>query len=285
MAPCEIFADIGINHNGDVAEAIRLAEAAHVAGADAVKLQVRTPDIVVPPEYRDRQYSTPWGLEMSYLEYRRRIELSEASLQRFDEACKHIGIEWFASAWDMESWARLHRFSHARVKIASAMMGYKPLLAAAVEAGKKLYVSTGMHNRDEVDRLVEFISEYPDAKERTVLLHCNSSYPAPNDGINLTQIGIMRDRYGMRIGYSGHERGLQRTYAALALGAVAVERDITMDGTQAGSDHAASVEPAGLIRMVRDIRAIESAMGGPERTLGPGEVKAREKLVWYRSTS
>jgi N-acetylneuraminate synthase len=285
MARCEIFADIGINHNGDVEEAIKLARAASLAGCDAVKLQVRTPDIVVPHEHRDVVRQTQWGT-MTYMEYRRRIEFSDEALLLFDTACKQIGIEWFASAWDMESWNRLQQFSPGRVKIASAMLGYKPLLHAALNSGLRMYVSTGMHSRAEIDDAVHFLKQNcPDGpRDRIVLLHCNSAYPAANKDIQLQQIGIMRDRYALPIGYSGHERGLQITYAAVALGAVAVERHITMDRTQIGSDHAASVEPAGLMRMVRDIRAIEDAMGGGiDRVVGEQEQKVRDKLRWYRT--
>jgi len=283
MKRCEIFADIGINHNGSVETACKLADVAKIAGCDAVKLQVRTPDKVVPPEYRDLPYTTPWGVVMPYIEYRRRIELGLDALCVFHQHCKKIGIEWFASAWDMDSWERLLVFKHTRVKIASAMMCHKPLLDVALASDAHVYMSTGMHERWEVDLMVACLKRAEGIRGRVTLMHCNSAYPARNEDINLLNITTMRDRYGLPVGYSGHERGLQITYAAVALGATAIERHITLDRTQTGSDHAASVEPSGLIRMVRDIRAIEDAMGGPERVVTAAERKVRDKLRWYRT--
>ncbi|PPK65932.1 N-acetylneuraminate synthase family protein [Actinokineospora auranticolor] len=270
--PAYVIAEAGINHNGDVELAKRLVDVAADAGADAVKFQKRTPEIATPPDMRDTRRDTPWG-EMSYLEYRRRVEFDVEQYEEVDRHAKERGIAWFASPWDVPSVAFLERFSVPLHKVASASLTDIPLLEALRDTGQPVIASTGMSTIEEVDRAVGVLGT-----EQLVLLHTTSTYPCPPEESNLRGIATLRERYGVPVGYSGHERGLQVSIAAVALGACVVERHVTLDRAMWGSDHAASLEPEGLRRLVRDIRIVETALGDGVKRVFPGEEAPRKRL-------
>jgi N-acetylneuraminate synthase len=270
--PTYVIAEIGINHNGDVAIAKQLIDVAQTAGCDAVKYQKRTPEICVPMDQRDKIRETPWG-EMTYMEYKERVEFGQAEYEELAEYASARGLQWFASPWDIPSVDFLETFDVPTHKVASASLTDDELLKALAATGKPLIVSTGMSTLEEIDHAMEILSG-----SDVLLLHTTSTYPCPPEESNLATIHTLRDRYDTPIGYSGHERGLQVSIAAVALGAVAVERHITLDRTMWGSDHAASVEPHGLNSLVRDIRIVEQALGDGVKRVFPGEEEPRRRL-------
>ena len=270
--PAYVIGEIGINHNGEVAIAKALIDVAADAGCDAVKFQKRTPEICVPLDQQSVIRQTPWG-EMTYLEYKRRIEFGEAEYSEIAAHARRRGIHWFASPWDVPSVQFLEEFDVVAHKVASASLTDGELLAALVATGKPLIVSTGMSTLDEVDRAMELLSDAD-----VLLMHSTSTYPCPPEEVNLRTIESLRDRYGVPVGYSGHEKGLQVSVAAVALGAVAVERHITLDRTMWGSDQAASIEPQGVRGLLRDIRIVETSLGDGVKRLQPGEIEPRRRL-------
>ncbi|MGB2823003.1 MAG: N-acetylneuraminate synthase family protein [Phycisphaerae bacterium] len=270
--PAYVVGEIGLNHNGDVQVAKDLIDAAIVAGCDAVKFQKRTPELCVPVEQRDLVRETPWGL-MTYMEYRQKVELGQEAYAEIDRYCKQRGIVWYASCWDEASVDFIEQFRPPCHKIASACLTDDDLLRHHRQYGRPIILSTGMSTLEQVDHAVEVLG-----KDDLIILHCTSTYPAGNDEINLRCIRALRDRYGVPVGYSGHEVGLQVTLAAVAIGACCVERHITLDRTMWGSDHAASVEPHGLVRLVRDIRVIERAMGDGCKVVHESERPLIKKL-------
>ncbi|TVT25559.1 N-acetylneuraminate synthase family protein [Amycolatopsis acidiphila] len=270
--PVYTVAEIGINHNGDVEIAKRLIELAANVGADAVKFQKRTPDIATPPDMRDTLRDTPWG-QMTYLDYRYRVEFGESEYEAIDGYCRELGLAWFASPWDVPSVEFLEKFDVVTHKVASASLTDIELLKALRDTGKPIIASTGMSTMDEIDAAVEVLGT-----ERLVLLHATSTYPCPPEEANLRMINTLADRFGVPIGYSGHERGLQVSIAAVAMGACLVERHVTLDRTMWGSDQAASLEPDGLRRLVRDIRNVELALGDGVKRVFPGEEAPRRRL-------
>lgn len=271
--PAYVIAEIGLNHNGDVELAKRLIDVAADAGADAVKFQKRTPEICTPEHMRDIPRETPWGT-MSYLEYRHRVEFDRDQYIEVGDHALLRGLEWFASPWDVPSVAFLEKLQVVAHKVASASLTDIELLEALRDTGKPLIVSTGMSTVEQIDRALGVVGT-----DRVVLMHATSTYPMEPTEANLRVIPMLRDRYpGVPVGYSGHERGLQISLAAVALGAVAVERHITLDRTMWGSDHAASLEPTGLAHLVRDIRIVEAAMGDGVKRVFPGELAPMAKL-------
>jgi N-acetylneuraminate synthase len=271
--PAYVIAEIGLNHNGDVDLAKQLIDVAADAGADAVKFQKRTPEISTPVHMRDTLRETPWGT-MTYLDYRYRVEFTR---EQYIEVADHAlvcGVEWFASPWDVPSVHFLEDLNVAAHKIASACLTDTPLLEAVRETGKPVILSTGMSTAAQIDAAIEVLGT-----DRLVLMHATSTYPMEPEEANLRVIPALRDRYpGVPVGYSGHERGLQISVAAVALGAVAVERHITLDRTMWGSDHAASLEPTGLQHLIRDIRIVEQALGDGVKRVFPGEQAPMAKL-------
>ena len=271
--PVYVIGEIGLNHNGDVEVAKRLIDVAVESGAQAVKFQKRTPEIATPEHMRDVPRETPWGT-MTYLDYRRRVEFGEREYLDIASYALRAGIDWFASPWDVPSVEFLEGLGVVAHKVASASLTDLELLAALAETGKPVILSTGMSTIEEIDRAVETLGT-----ERLVLMHATSSYPMPAEEANLRMIDTLRGRYpGVPIGYSGHEHGLQISLAAVALGAVAVERHITLDRAMWGSDQAASLEPQGFAHLVRDIRIIGDAMGDGVKRVFPGEEAPRAKL-------
>lgn len=270
--PVYVIGEIGLNHNGDVEIAKQLVDVAADAGAQAVKFQKRTPEISTPLAQRDQIRQTPWG-EMTYLEYRYRVEFSR---EQYEEVARHAaarGLAWFASPWDVPSVAFLEDLGVVTHKVASASVTDLELLRALAATGKPVILSTGMSTIEQIDAAVETLGT-----DRLVMMHATSTYPLPPEEANLRMITTLRERYGVPVGYSGHERGLQISLAAVALGAVTVERHITLDRTMWGSDQASSLEPSGLQHLVRDIRIIEQAMGDGVKKVFPGELAPLSRL-------
>jgi N-acetylneuraminate synthase len=270
--PCYVVAEIGINHNGDTDIARQLIAMAQRYGCDAVKFQKRTPEACVPVEQRDLMRETPWGM-MTYMDYRYRLEFGENEYREIAAYCAKQGIAWFASCWDEESVDFIERFSPPCYKIASACLTDDALLRHHRQYGRPIILSTGMSTVEEIDHAVEVLGT-----DDLVLMHSTSSYPAKFEELNLRCIANMRERYGVPVGYSGHEVGLVPTIAAATLGASMVERHITLDRAMWGSDQAASVEPPGLQRLVRDIRAVEMALGDGMKRVYESELPVRKKL-------
>jgi len=271
--PVYVIAEIGLNHNGDVELAKRLIDVAADSGAQAVKFQKRTPEISTPEHMREVRRETPWG-EMSYLEYRYRVEFDHAQYVEIGDHATLRGLDWFASPWDLPAVEFLENLNVVAHKVASAGLTDHELLRALAETGKPVILSTGMSTIEQIDAAVDVLGT-----ERLVIMHATSTYPLPPEEANLRMITTLGERFpGVPIGYSGHERGLQISLAAVALGAVAIERHITLDRTMWGSDHAASLEPTGFEHLVRDIRIIGEALGDGVKRVFPGEVAPMEKL-------
>jgi N-acetylneuraminate synthase len=270
--PVYIIAEIGINHNGDIDLARQLIDAAAMAGCDAVKFQKRTPELCVPPEQQAIPRETPWGL-ITYLDYRHRIEFGDDEYQEIDRYCRTKKIDWFASCWDIPSVDFIEEFDPVCHKVASATLTDDALLDRIRRTGRPVILSTGMSTIDEIDHAVSLL-------EGTDLLiaHSTSSYPCKNEELNLRMIHTLRERYGVPVGYSGHEVGLQTTVAAAAIGACFVERHITLDRAMWGTDQAASVEVGGFVRLVRDIRIVEKAMGTGVKQVYESELPVLKKL-------
>lgn len=270
--PVFIIAEIGINHNGEIETAQRLMKVAADAGCDAVKFQKRTPSLCVPVSQQSLLRETPWGL-ITYLEYKERTEFWEKEFDIIDEYANELDIMWFASPWDVGSVEFLEKYKPVCHKIASACLTDHELLEAVSVTGRPVIISTGMSSIDEISTAVRCLDSNP-----LLMAHATSTYPCPPSELNLTAIQSLAEHFGVPTGYSGHETGLQTTVAAVALGACFVERHITLDRAMWGSDHAASIEPQGLQRLVRDIRTVESALGDGVKRVYDSELPIRDKL-------
>ncbi len=252
-----IIAEIGLNHQGDINIAKKLIDAAVVAGADVVKFQKRTPEVCLPEKLWGVERDTPWG-RMSYLEYRQKIELSKQDYSNINNYCWRK-IQWTASPWDVKSVAFLEKFHVPFYKVASASVTDLKLLEVIRKTGRPVIMSTGMSTLEQIRMAV---SQLGGKKADITLMVCTSAYPCPINKLNLNRIRTLKKYFPMyRIGYSGHEVGLWTTLCAAAMGAEVVERHFTLDRAMKGSDHAASIEPAGLALLVREIRALEAAWG------------------------
>ena len=270
--PVYIIGEIGINHNGELENCKKLIDVAAAAGCNAVKFQKRTPELCVPEAQKSVTRETPWGI-MTYLEYRHRIELNQDQYSEIDRYAKSKGLHWFASCWDIPSVDFIDRFDPVAYKIASASLTDDALLRHVASRGKPVILSTGMSTLEEIERAVAVFD-----KSRLLITHATSTYPCSPDELNLRVMGNLRNRFNVPVGYSGHETGLQTTVAAVALGACIVERHITLDRAMWGTDQAASVEPAGLHRLVRDIRVVERAFGDGVKRVYASELPIRAKL-------
>jgi N-acetylneuraminate synthase len=271
--PVYVIAEIGLNHNGSVEIAKELIDVAADSGAQAVKFQKRTPEISTPEHMKNVPRETPWGT-MTYLEYRYKVEFIREQYIEIGDYATLRGLDWFASPWDEPSVAFLEDLNVVAHKVASASVTDVGLLRALADTGKPIILSTGMSTMAQIDAAVEILG-----LENLIIMHATSTYPLPPEEANLRMVSTLRERFvGVPIGYSGHERGLQISLAAVALGAAAVERHITLDRTMWGSDHAASLEPAGLDHLVRDIRIISEALGDGVKRVFPGELAPLAKL-------
>jgi N-acetylneuraminate synthase len=265
--PCYIIAEIGINHNGDIDIAKRLIDLAKFSGCNAVKFQKRTIEVVCKPEELAAPRESPFGNTNGDLKYGLEFEFEE--YQEIDRYCREKNITWFASCWDEGSVDFIDQFDVPCYKIASACLTDDGLLRHTKSKGKLIILSTGMSTLEQIDHAVEVLG-----KDNLVILHATSTYPANYDELNLSVIPVLKQRYGLPIGYSGHETGIPSSVAVVALGTCVVERHITLDRAMWGSDQAASLGPGGIIKMVSGIRIMEIAMGD-----GIKRVIEREKPI------
>ena len=269
-----VIAEIGINHNGDLEIAKSLIKSAKEAGCDAVKFQKRAIDIVYTKEFLETLRESPWG--KTQRAQKEGLEFNLEQYREIDRYCKELGIEWFASAWDLESQKFLKQFHCKYNKVASAMIVYEDLLKEIAAEKKHTFISTGMSSIQDVDRAVDIFRKAGCPFE---LMHCVSTYPMDDEDANLNRIKTLRDRYKCNVGYSGHEvGGLAISCAAAALGITSLERHITLDRAMYGSDQPASLEIAGLKLLVSAVRKIDKAMGDGEIPLQPKEVPIAKKL-------
>lgn len=269
--PCYIVAEIGINHNGDIELAKRLISVAVAAGCDAVKFQKRSIDVVYTAAELAKPRESPFGTTNGDL--KRALEFGLREYRELDAFCKSVNMPWFASCWDEQSVDFINQFDVPCYKIASASLTDDNLLRHTRATGKAIILSTGMSTIDEIDHAVEVLG-----KKDLILLHACSTYPAYYEELNLNVIPALRERYGVPVGYSGHETGIPSTVAAAVMGACCVERHITTDRAMWGSDQAASLEPNGIGRVVRDIRLIEQSMGDGVKRVFEREYPIIQKL-------
>ncbi len=269
--PCYVIAEIGINHNGDVDLAKRLISVAVAAGCDAVKFQKRTVDIVYTAKELATPRENPFGTTNGDL--KNGLEFEQEDYAEIDAFCRSVKIPWFVSPWDENAVDFMEQFSTPVYKIASASLTDDNLLRHVRSTGKPVVASTGMSTYEEIDHAVEVLG-----KDNLVLMHTTSTYPAKYEQLNLRAIPAMADRYGVPVGYSGHETGIPTSVAAAVLGACMIERHITMDRAMWGSDQSASLEPNGISRLVRDIRLCEQSMGDGIKRVYDEEVPVMKKL-------
>ena len=269
--PCFIIAEIGINHNGSVELAKKLIDIAVTTGCDAVKFQKRTIDIVYTKEELLRERKSVFGTTNGDL--KRGLEFGVKEYREIDKYCKKQGILWFASCWDEKSVDFMEEFNVPCYKIASASLTDDNLLKYTRSKGKPILLSTGMSTMDEIRHAVNVLG-----KKDLIIYHCTSTYPSNSDEMNLKVIQTLKDEFNCPIGYSGHERGITPSILAAAIGACSVERHITTDRTNWGSDHAASLEISGLHHMVRDIRQIPALLGDGKKVVYDRELPIIDKL-------
>jgi N-acetylneuraminate synthase len=270
--PIYVVAEIGINHNGDLALAKRLIDAAVAAHVDAVKFQKRTPELCVPEDQRDQMRETPWGY-ISYLEYRNHVEFDEEDYREIDDYCRERGVTWFASVWDTPSVDMLEAFDPVCYKVPSASLTDNELLRHVRSTGRPVVLSTGMSTMEQIKAAVGVLGT-----QDLLITHATSTYPCSPDELNLKMIQTLRDAFPCPIGYSGHEVGLIPTVVTVALGAALIERHITLDRAMWGTDQAASVEPWGFDRLVKYIRVTEQSLGDGIKRVYESEKVSLRKL-------
>ncbi|HWF65814.1 MAG TPA: N-acetylneuraminate synthase family protein [Acidobacteriaceae bacterium] len=269
--PCYVIAEIGINHNGNLDIAKRLISVAVAAGCDAVKFQKRTVEVVYSEDELARPRESPFGT--TNRELKEALEFDYEDFEEIDKYCKAVNIPWFVSCWDEASVDMMAEFDVPCFKIASASLTDDHLLRHTRAQRKPVILSTGMSTYQEIDHAIEVLG-----KEDLVVMHSCSTYPAYYEELNLRAIPTMRERYGVPIGYSGHETGISSSVAAAVLGACSVERHVTLDRSMWGSDQAASLEPNGITRLIRDIRLVEQSMGDGVKRVYERELPIIKKL-------
>ena len=270
------IAEIGINHNGDIKNALKLIESAKLAGCDAVKFQKRTPKIATPKSSWDVMRETPWG-KMKYIDYKKKIEFEKREYDIIDKYCKKIDIIWTASCWDVPSVKFIEKYKVKFHKVPSACITDILLLKELKKTNKPVIISTGMSTEKQIKKAVNILSQ-----KNLSILHCNSSYPAQNYQLNLRYIEKLKKTYKRSIiGYSGHEMNLSSSVAAVVLGAKIIERHITLDKSMWGTDQQASIEPLGFARLIKDVRAVEKSLGRPVKIIYPEEKVIMSKLRKY----
>lgn len=270
-----LIAEIGINHNGDLQIAKRLIDAAFACRWNAVKFQKRVPEIAVPEEQKSVMRDTPWG-RMTYLEYKKRIEFGQEEYNYIDRYCREKPIDWTASPWDIPSLRFLLQYDVPFIKIASATLTNDEIVTEAARSGKTVVMSTGMSTLEEIDHAAELLEKHADGNY--LLMHTNSSYPADYEDLNLNMIRTLRERYGCLVGYSGHEQDLEPTVAAVVLGAVMIERHVTVSHGMWGTDQKASLEIPAMGMLEGRLRYIREMMGSGRKELCEKELAVRKKL-------
>jgi N-acetylneuraminate synthase len=264
-----LIAEIGINHNGSIKIAKELIKKSKLAGFDAVKFQKRNPDICVPDNKKDQLRQTPWGA-ITYLKYKKKIEFEKKEFNIIDKFCKKIGIEWFASPWDIESQIFLEKYKLNYNKIPSAMLTNFALLERVAKNKKRTFISTGMSDYKNIDEAVKIFKKN---KCQYILMHSVSTYPCPEEKLNLSMIYNLKKKYNCPIGYSGHEVSVSPSLMAAVMGAVAIERHVTLNRTMWGTDHAASLEFNGMKQLVDLIRKFEICYGDGIKKISHEEKK------------
>lgn len=273
MSNVYVIAEIGLNHNGEITLAKKLIDWAVLSGCDAVKFQKRTINRVYTKEFLDSYRESPWGTTQK--EQKEGLEFGKEEYDIINSYCKERGIEWFASAWDIESQQFLKQYHLKHNKVASALITNTALLEEIAKEKKYTFISTGMSSYEEIDNAVDIFKRNLCPFE---LMHCNSTYPMKNEDANLKMIEKLRERYQCKVGYSGHEVGRIVSFAAVVLGATSLERHITLDRSMYGSDQAASLEVDDLQRLIKDVRCVEGILGCGEKILSEAEQKVKRKL-------
>ena len=268
-----VIAEIGINHNGDLQIAKKLIDGAAASGCDAVKFQKRTLETVYTKEDLDKPRESPWGT--TNREQKQGLEFSLEDYQEIDQYCKEVGIEWFASAWDLESQKFLRQFDLKYNKVASALLTHRELLEEIAAERKHTFISTGMSSIEQIRVAVAIFRNRGCSFE---LMHCNSTYPMLDSDANLNVMSTLQELFSCDVGYSGHEAGIIVSCAAVALGATSIERHITLDRAMYGSDQAASLELPGLVKLVKYTRSIERALGSNKKIVHKTEAEIAKKL-------
>jgi N-acetylneuraminate synthase len=266
--------EIGINHNGDLQIAKKLIDAVSACGWDCAKFQKRNPDVCVPEDQKSKVRSTPWG-EITYLEYKHKIEFQKEEFKYVDQYCKEKPIEWSASVWDLDSLNFIMDFNVPWIKIGSAMLTNHELIEEAAKTKKTIIMSTGMSTITEIDDSYELIIKHG---VKPIIMHTNSSYPTPKDEINLNIIPMLKKRYDCIIGYSGHEEDLSASVIAVALGAEVIEKHITLSHDMWGTDQKASLEVMGMDILKKRINDIKKIMGDGSKKITKSEIPIRKKL-------
>jgi len=269
-----LIGEVGINHNGDLQIAKKLIDAVFSCNWHCVKFQKRNPDVCVPEKQKNVMRDTPWG-KISYLEYKRRVEFGKEEYDYIDKYSGEKPISWTASVWDIDSLNFILQYEVPFIKIPSAMLVNTELLTEAAKSKKTLIVSTGMSTLKEVDKAMKIIEKYG---VMPVIMHTNSSYPAPIDELNLRLIPFLRKRYGCVVGYSGHEIGLGPSVVAVALGAVVIERHITLSHKMWGTDHKSSLIVLAMDLLARRIKDINIMLGSEEKIVTKSEIPIKERL-------
>ena len=275
--PLFLIGEIGINHNGSIDNVKKLIGIAKLAGFDAIKLQKRTPEICVPESQKGIMRDTPWG-RLSYLDYRYKVEFSEEEYQEIQQYCDDLNIIMLASPWDVPSAEFLVSLGLPAMKLPSAMLTNIPMLQYFSKIDIPMLVSTGMSSVEDLDKALNILN-----REKILIFHCTSTYPCPAEELNLNVIKTLSKKYGLPVGYSGHEAGIATSYAAAALGIKALERHITLDRNMWGSDQKASIETTGMFRFVRDIRNIEKALGDGIKKVYESELEVAKKLRYFNN--
>lgn len=276
---CYVIAEIGINHNGDMDVTKRLIDMAKQAGCDAVKFQKRTIDIVYSPEMLDTYRESPWGTTQRA--QKEGLEFGQREYDEINDYCAKVGIEWFASAWDIPSQHFLKQYDLKHNKIASAMLTYPEFLEEVASERKITFISTGMSTYADIDRAVEIFKKHDCP---ITLMHTVSTYPSKEEELNLLMIQTLAEKYHVPVGYSGHESSVSPSLVAVMLGAVAIERHITLDRAMYGSDQAASLEKDGLERLVAMIRKIPVVLGDGVKKFDEREQDVAKKLRYFEDS-
>lgn len=270
--PTYIVAEIGINHNGNLQNALKMIDVAKANNVNAVKFQKRTPELCVPAEQRNQMRETPWGY-INYFEYRKKVEFGREEYDKIDAYCREKGITWFASVWDEPSVDFLEVYHPVAYKIPSASLTDHALLKKLRSTKRPLILSTGMSSMEQIRKAVKLLGT-----EDLILTHTTSTYPCEPEELNLNMIGTLKKEFPCPVGYSGHEVGLVTSVVAVGLGACLVERHITLDRAMWGNDQAASVEPGGVERLVKYIRVTEKALGDGVKRVYDSEKSSLKKL-------
>lgn len=273
------IAEAGINHNGDVSVAKQLMKVAKDAGADSVKFQKRNPDVCVPEHQKSQLRETPWG-EITYLDYKKKIEFGRDEYDELDAYSKEIDLPWSASAWDYDSLEFLNHYNLPYHKIASALNTNLDFVAAVADSGKPVIISTGMASMKQIEAFIQVLSS---KNVNFTVLHTVSTYPAREQDLNLRFMETLREKFGVPVGYSGHEASLTPSLVAAVLGAEVIERHITLDRSMWGTDHSASLEPEGFARLISMSRKIPVVLGDGSKWDLEAEKSIAKKMRYWEN--